>query len=72
MFILFLLTACADSEEKSDFEFSLTYNVNGYDKISTYDNKFRLDTIEGLIEIDLILSQEDKESIKEKYLNCLF
>ena len=50
------------SEDK--FEFSLEFSVNGEDKISTFDNSFRVHTVEGIKTINLELTEEEKDNIK--------
>lgn len=59
--IIFLLVGCNINE---DFNFSLQYNVNGDDKISTFDNSFKVNTVEGYKTIDLALTKKEKEEIK--------
>lgn len=63
----------AKSEEIDSFDFSLRYNVNGDDKISTFDNICIVHTVEGIKEFQLELSKRHKTEIlsKMKELNIL-
>lgn len=51
---------------KDDFNFSLTYNVDGKDYVSTFDNTLRKDTVAGLKTIDFEFSKNDLNKIKDK------
>lgn len=55
------------------FNFSLRYNVNGDDMISTFDNTCTVHTVDGMEKIQLELSHADKVKIldKIKELNIL-
>lgn len=66
---LIILSGCGKNTEKDDFNFSFEYNVNGDDMISTYDNTFRVNTVEGVKTINLRLSDSDKIKVKEFLVN---
>lgn len=60
-------TSCSKELKKddNDFDFSLEFNVNGDDKISTFDDSFKSHTVEGVKTIKLVLSDEELNTIKE-------
>lgn len=45
---------------ESDFEFSLRYNVDVKDFISTFDNQLMVDTVDGIKTIELLLTKDEK------------
>jgi hypothetical protein len=49
-----------------DFNFSLRYNIDGKDFISTFDQTLTQDTVEGMMTIDFKLTKSDMKKIKNK------
>ncbi len=67
--ILTLLIGCNKNTDQLDFDFSFQFNVNGEDIVSTFDNTFRVHTIQGFKKISLTLSDSDKVKVKEYIIN---
>ena len=61
------LTSCSkvSESESSNFNFSLEFNVNGDDILSTFDDSFRVHTIEGYKTINLILRDDDLKTVED-------
>lgn len=55
-----------NNREVSDFDFSLKYNVEGKDFVSTFDHSLVQDTVDGMVRIDFEFKKEDLEKIKSK------
>jgi len=62
-----LLVSCKDAEGSS-FDFTLRYNVKGSNMVSSFNDTLIIDTVEGPKTIEFILSNEDREKIKDKFL----
>ena len=64
--IILGLILCIKNKEQSpdEFEFSLVFSANGDDMISTFDNSFRVNTVEGFKVVQLELTEEEKDKIK--------
>lgn len=68
LFIVILLVVKNHIMEEDDFNFSLTYNVDGKDFISTYENLLIKDTISGIKTIEFEFNKEDLRKIRSKVL----
>jgi hypothetical protein len=64
-----VIVSCGETPNNGDFNFTMSYNVEGRDYISTIDNKFIVDTVEGQKEINFIFSGNDKALIKQKIID---
>jgi|LGVF01.2.fsa_nt_gb hypothetical protein len=53
---------------KETFNFSLRYNVDGKDFISTFDEQLTVDTVHGIKVIDFKLKNSDLNKIKNKMI----
>ncbi len=53
---------------KETFNFSLRYNVDGRDYISTFDEQLTVDTVDGIKVIDFKLKNSDLKKIKNKMI----
>lgn len=62
--IILVLIFIKNKRSSDEFEFSLVFSVNGDDKISTFDNSFRVHTVDGIKVINLELTKEEKDKVK--------
>lgn len=64
--VLTLTLLMLPNRDTNKFDFSLRYNVDGKDFVSTFENLLTQDTVEGIKTVDFKFKQKDLKKIKDK------